>query len=118
MKEVATMSIGIYFAPAAMSAEKYDECTTLLRKAGAGHPSGRSYHASFGPKDKLMVFDVWTSQAAFDKFGKTLMPIMQRIGIDPGQPNIMPMHKVIRPAARVASRRKRTKVTSAGRRRR
>jgi hypothetical protein len=31
----------------------------------------------FNRYDKLMVFDVWTSQAAFDKFGKTLMPILQ-----------------------------------------
>ena len=38
------MAIGIYFAPAGMSAEKYDECIKLLRKAGAGNPSGRSYH--------------------------------------------------------------------------
>ncbi len=50
-----------------------------------------------------MVFDVWTSQAAFDKFGKTLMPILQSLGIDPGQPNVMPMNKVIVPAARGAS---------------
>jgi hypothetical protein len=69
-----------------MSAAKYDECIKLLKKAGAGNPSGRSYHAAFGPKDNLMVFDVWTSQAAFDKFGKTLMPILQQLGIDPGTP--------------------------------
>ncbi len=81
------MAIGIYFSPAAMSAAKYDECIKLLKKAGAGNPAGRSYHAAFGPKDKLMVFDVWTSQAAFDKFGKTLMPILQQLGIDPGQPS-------------------------------
>ena len=94
------MAIGIYFSPAAMSAAKYDECIKLLKKAGAGNPAGRSYHAAFGPKDKLMVFDVWTSQAAFDKFGKTLMPILQQLGIDPGQPTVMPVHKVIVPAAR------------------
>ena len=113
------MAIGIYFAPQAMTSEKYDECIKLLRKAGAGNPSGRSYHASFGPKDKLMVFDVWTSQAAFDRFGKTLMPIMQGLGLDPGQPSIMPMHKVILPAPRVASRgKKRVKAASARRRQR
>ncbi len=112
------MAIGIYFAPAAMSAAKYDECIKLLRKAGAGHPPGRSYHASFGPKDKLMVFDVWTSQAAFDRFGKTLTPILQQLGIDDGQPSVMPMHKVILPGARVASPGKRAKVTSARRRKR
>jgi hypothetical protein len=96
------MAIGIYFAPAAFSAEQYSACVKALQKAGAGHPAGRSYHASFGPKDKLMVFDVWTSQSAFDKFGKTLMPILQSLGVE-GQPVIMPVHKVILPAARKAA---------------
>ena len=104
------MAIGIYFSPAAMSAEKYDECIKLLKKAGAGNPAGRSYHAAFGPKDKQMVFDVWTSQAAFDKFGKTLMPICQQLGIDPGQPAVMPVHKVIVPAAKVTSPKKQAKI--------
>jgi hypothetical protein len=73
-----SMAIGVYFAPPAMSAAQYDECIKLLKKAGAGNPPGRSYHATFGPKTKLMVFDVWTSQKAFDRFGKTLMPILQQ----------------------------------------
>jgi hypothetical protein len=97
------MAIGIYFSPSAMSAAKYYECIKSLKKAGAGNPAGRSYHAAFGPKDKLMVFDVWTSQAAFDKFGKTLMPILQQLGIDPGQPTVMPVHKVIVPTAKVTT---------------
>jgi hypothetical protein len=103
------MAIGIYFAPAAMSAAQYDECIKLLKKAGAGNPPGRSYHAAFGPKDKLMVFDVWTSQAAFDKFGKTLMPILQQLGLDPGQPAVMPMHKVMVPTAKVTAAKKKAK---------
>lgn len=116
-KELCVMAIGVYFAPGAMSAEQYGECIRLLRKAGAGHPPGRSYHASFGPKDKLMVFDVWTPQAAFDKFGKTLMPIMQGLGIDAGQPSVMPIHKVIVPATRTASpARKNAKAASTRRR--
>ena len=112
------MALGIYFAPAAMSSDKYDECIKLLRKAGAGNPPGRSYHASFGPKNKLMVFDVWTSQAAFDKFGKTLMPIMQKLGVDPGQPAVMPMHKVIVPAARKAKTAKKRANAAPARRKR
>jgi len=103
------MAIGVYFAPAAMSAAQYDECIKALRKAGAGNPAGRSYHAAFGPKDKLMVFDIWTSQSAFDKFGKTLMPVLQQLGIDTGQPNVMEVHKVIVPAPKVASPKKRAK---------
>ena len=96
------MAIGVHFAPPAMSADQYDECIRLLRKAGAGHPPGRRYHAAFGPSDKLMVFDVWTSQAAFDRFGKTLTPILEQLGIDPGEPTVMPMHKVIAPKAKAA----------------
>lgn len=110
------MAIGVYFAPPAMSAAQYEDCIKRLKKAGAGSPPGRSYHATFGPPDKLMVFDVWTSQKAFDKFGKTLMPILQEIGIDTGPPQVMPVHRVIVPAKKAAVK-KGTKKKAALRRR-
>jgi hypothetical protein len=93
------MAIGVYFSFTGLNAATYAECIKLLRKAGAGHPAGRSYHSSFGPPDKLMVFDVWTSQTAFDKFGRTLMPILQQLGVAPNPPDIMAIHKVITPPA-------------------
>lgn len=98
------MAIGVYFAPA-IPADKYNECVRLLRKVGAGHPTGRSYHATFGDKEKLAVFDVWTSQAAFDKFGRTLMPILQQLGVDPGTVNVMPIHNVIMPARKAVAKK-------------
>ncbi len=64
------MALGIYFAQSGLDVEKYNECIKRLKKAGAAHPAGRSYHSCFGPPDKHMIFDVWTSQAAFDRFGK------------------------------------------------
>ena len=112
------MAIGIYFAPSAMTGEKYDECLKRLRKAGAQHPAGRTYHASFGLPDKIQVFDVWTSQKAFDKFGQTLMPILQQIGVDPGQPMIMPVRKVIVPPAAAPRAKKRAPAKRAAPRRR
>jgi len=115
------MALGIYFALTGMTAEKYSECTVRLKQAGAAHPPGRSYHAAFGPSDKLMVFDVWSSQAAFDKFGKTLMPILQELGIEPGQPSVAEIHKVVKPpTARkkpAARSKKRAPAKSAKRRR-
>ena len=101
------MALAFYFAPKTpMSAQQYDECIKRLRKAGAGHPPGRVYHACFGSPENLAVFDVWTSQAAFEAFGQTLMPIMQQIGADPGQPSVMPVHNVIvPPAAKPASKK-------------
>lgn len=100
------MALGIYFSPAAMSVEKYNECIRLLRQAGAAHPAGRSYHACFGTADRVMVFDVWTSQAAFDKFGQTLMPILQQLGVDPGQPSVMQIQKVITPPSRTRAKKR------------
>ena len=61
-----------------------------------GKPAGRLYHASFSEDDKIRVFDVWQSQEPFDRFGETLMPILKEIGVDPGQPHIMPIHNVIK----------------------
>jgi hypothetical protein len=97
-----------------MSTAQYDECIRLLKKAGAQHPAGRKYHACFGPADHVQVFDVWTSQAQFEAFGRTLMPILQQIGVDPGQPMVTTMHNVIIPPAakapaKAAKKMKKTK---------
>jgi hypothetical protein len=90
------MAIGIYFSPvSSMNAQQYDDCISRLEKAGAGKPAGRLYHACFGDPDKLSVFDVWDSQESFDKFGQTLMPILKEIGIDVGQPHVMPIHNIL-----------------------
>jgi hypothetical protein len=111
------MAIGVYVALSGMSTDKYNECTKRLKQAGAAHPPGRSYHAAFGPSDKLAVFDVWSSQAAFDKFGKTLMPILQELGVDAGQLSVLEIHKVVRPpAARKSKKKKRAAVRRVKRR--
>lgn len=89
------MTIGIYFRPASMSADQYDDIIKRLETAGSGTPAGRLYHVCFGAADSLQVFDVWESQQAFDDFGATLMPILQEVGVDPGQPMIEPVHSVI-----------------------
>jgi hypothetical protein len=110
------MAVGIYVALTGMTADKYKESSQLLKQAGAAHPPGRTFHAVFGPSDKLMVFDVWSSQAAFDKFGKTLLPILQQLGIDPGQPSVTEIHKVIRPPAKRPKTKKRASAKRAKRR--
>ena len=90
------MALGYYFAPKSMTAQKYDEVVKKLEAAGAGMPKGRTYHACFGSADKLEVFDVWESEETFNRFGETLMPIMKELGVDPGQPTVMPIHNIIK----------------------
>ena len=101
------MAIGVYFTFTGLNSASYGEAIKRLRQAGAGHPAGRSFHSSFGSPDKLMVFDVWSSQAAFERFGKTLMPILASLGIKPNPPELMPIHKVIVPLP-VPARKKTT----------
>jgi hypothetical protein len=89
------MAIGIYINPTAMTASQYDQIIGRLDAAGAGDPAGRLYHVCFGSGDKLQVFEVWESQQAFGKFGETLMPIIQEVGVDPGMHVAAPVHSLI-----------------------
>jgi hypothetical protein len=89
------MAISIYINPPSMTAAQYDDIIGRLDAAGAGKPAGRLYHACFGSGDKLQVFDIWESQQAFDKFGETLMPILQEMGLGLGQPMVEPVHNLM-----------------------
>lgn len=89
------MAVGYYFHPESMSADQYDRVIRRLEEEGAGSPPGRSYHCSFEVGNGLHVFDVWESEEQFAEFGKTLMPILGEEGIDPGEPDVAPVHNVI-----------------------
>ncbi|HEY7215261.1 MAG TPA: hypothetical protein VIC28_11560 [Thermoanaerobaculia bacterium] len=89
------MAFAISFKPASMDAQRYDETIRRLEAAGAGAPAGRLYHACHGEGSDLRVVDIWESMETFETFGQTLMPILQEIGIDPGQPEIRPVHNTI-----------------------
>jgi hypothetical protein len=86
------MAIGMYFHPTSLTTQQYDEA---IRELGAGRPAGRLHHSCFGADGDLMVYEVWESQEAFDQFGQVLMPILREVGIDPGAPDVMPIHNMI-----------------------
>ena len=90
------MAIGVYFHPASMNKGQYDQAIHLLEQAGHGSPKGRLHHSCFGEGEHLMVFDIWDSQADFEKFGETLIPILASIPLDPGKPEIMPIVNIIK----------------------
>ena len=88
------MAIGVYFHPKSLSAKQYDEAVRQVDAAGARHPAGRIHHSCFGPDGDLMVYEVWESQQAFGAYGPVLMPILHNIGVDPGTPDVMPVHNL------------------------
>ena len=89
------MSIAVYFNPDTLTQDLYVQTIAKLAAAGTGAPAGREYHAAFGAPDHLMVFDVWESAEAFEAFGPTLMPVLEELGINAGEPDVMPVHHVI-----------------------
>ena len=86
------MSILIRFAPSSLTAAKYDESVRRLEEAGEFPPDGMEYHACFGEEGELRVSEIWDSQEQLDAFAQRLMPILQEIGIEAGQPEMMPVH--------------------------
>jgi hypothetical protein len=89
------MSFVLKFKPAGFTAAKYDETIKQLIAAGAGSPKGRSYHVCYGDPNGVDIMDVWDSMENFQAFGQTLVPIMQSLDVDPGQPDIQQVHNIV-----------------------
>ena len=89
------MAIGVYFTHSNFPSNKYQEALSQLEAAGAGAPR-QLLHVALEADGKINVFDIWESQAAFDAFGATLMPILTGLGVDPGTPMVAQVHNVIK----------------------
>jgi hypothetical protein len=90
------MALGFYFQPSNFSTAVYDEAVSQLEQAGAGigQVPGRTFHCAMEVDGQVSVFDIWESKEQFEKFGETLMPIMSKLGANPGEPMIMTIHNV------------------------
>ena len=90
------MSILIRFVPASMTAEQYDETTRKLGAIGQWPPDGMEYHVCFGSGSNLRVSEIWDSREQLDAFGAHLMPVLAEVGIQPGEPELMEVHKIVK----------------------
>lgn len=83
------------FSSPNFNAKNYEQVWEDLRAAGHSHPKGLISHVGFAkPEGGWMVVDVWESAEAFNEFGKTLIPIIQKTGVQVGEPVIAPAHYV------------------------
>ena len=89
------MALGIYFVHEGFTPEKYKSAIKKLEAAGAGKPKGRTYHCALESNGAIQVFDIWESQADFDAFGKTLVPILSELGVELTEPMVATVHNVI-----------------------
>lgn len=90
------MSLVIRFAPPSLTAEQYDEVVRRLDEAGVFPADGLDYELCFGTGDNLKVSQVWDSRDQMEAFGERLRPILDEVGIDPGEPEVLEVHNIIR----------------------
>ena len=90
------MALGIYFVHDKLNPEKYGEAIKKLEAAGASSPKGRTLHVALESNGAIQVFDIWESQADFDAFGSTLLPILAELGVELNEPMVATVHNVIR----------------------
>jgi hypothetical protein len=95
-KRTVDMALGLYFTPSSFTPARYDDAISKLEAAGVGAPEGRLYHVALETDGLVQVFDVWESKESFEAFGATLVPILGELGVDPGEPQISPVHNIIR----------------------
>ena len=92
----ANKSIVAVFNVPGMTAQQYDKTIKELEAAGQGKPKGRLYHVAAAKPGGWFVLDVWASAEELNQFAQTLMPILQKAGVTPPQPEILPVHNIIK----------------------
>jgi hypothetical protein len=90
------MSILIRFTPASLTAEQYDGTIRRLQANGPWPPDGLEYHVCFGSEGNLRVSEIWDSREQLDAFGERLMPVLSDVGIQPGEPEVVAIHNIVR----------------------
>lgn len=90
------MSVLIRFAPASLTAEQYDESIRRLEEGGDFPPKGLDYHVCFGTDGNLKVSEIWDSREQLEAFGERLMPLLADVGIDPGEPELIEIHNIVK----------------------
>ena len=78
-----------------VTAAQYDQVMKDLEAADAGSPKGRQSHVASPKEGGWLVVDVWESPDSLDQFAGTLMPILQKNGVTPPQPQILPAHNIL-----------------------
>lgn len=90
------MSVVVRFAPKSLTAEQYDESVRRMEESGDFPPEGMDYHVCFGTDGNLRVSEIWDSREQLEAFGEVLMPMLADIGIEPGEPEVLEVHNIVR----------------------
>jgi len=95
------MSVVAVFQSPSLTQERYEESVRRVTggKSRLDSPAdwpveGLLAHIAGQGAGGFRVVDVWESDEAFRRFGETLMPILQDVGVE-GEPEIYPAHTFV-----------------------
>ena len=89
------MAVVLRFTSDNLTPESYEQIKTKLEEAGAGAPPGRLYHVCFGDPNNLRVSDIWDSKESFERFGETLKPILEEVGVTNSNIEFFDVHNIM-----------------------
>ena len=90
------MSILVRFSPPSMTAEQYDAILARLTEEGIQPAPGLELEVCYGAGDQMKVSLLFDSQEELDAFGERLAPILEEMKLDPGAPEVLEVHNIIR----------------------
>ena len=93
------MSILIRFSPPSLTADQYDAVVARLYEEGIHPAPGLELEVCYGSGDQMKVSVLFDSQEHLDAFGARLQPILAEMGVNPGEPEVVEVHNVIRRGA-------------------
>jgi hypothetical protein len=92
--------VAVFQSPS-LTQERYEESVRKLtggrdrmESPGDWPVEGLLAHIAGQGETGFRVVDVWESEDAFRRFGETLMPVLQEMGVE-GQPEIYPAHTFV-----------------------
>lgn len=86
----------VLFDAKGMTTAQYDQIVENFAALGIPQlPAGQIFHAAIKTPDGLKVVDVWESAEHFKAFGEHLMPVLQKVGVNPGTPIIYILHNLV-----------------------
>jgi hypothetical protein len=95
------MAVVAVFQDPSLTQERYEQSVNKLTggKSRVESPAdwpveGLLVHVAGQGESGFRVVDVWESEDALRRFGETLMPILQDVGVQ-GQPEVYPAHTLV-----------------------
>lgn len=94
------MSVVAVFQAPSLTQERYEESVRRLSgkdrmESPADWPvEGLLAHIAGQGPGGFRVVDVWESEEAFQRFGESLLPVLQDMGVE-GEPEIYPAHTYV-----------------------